>query len=818
LANLLVPLLLVAAAASAQAGEPPPIPGAGYRLIDDFAYPDTAALNEAWQPMRGSPPAAVVNAGGGRALNLSCRFRATEIERASWDRRVRLDLTAVRGLRFLFFSPDTAPVSHFSFYLRSGNGWYAARFAPKVKNGWTEVRIDKAETLIEGQPAGWSAIDALRISAWRGEVADTGFYIANLGFWEEASRIVVIRGESVAGSAAGETGSVERYAKSLAGRLDELGLPYTLISDLDVTGERLRGTKLVILPHNPRLPESTAEILADFISGGGKLLSFYTPLTGRLAEAAGMRPGPHIGETYRGQFASIRPLGPELPGAPAEVKQRSWNIRRYEPVPGRGRVAAAWFNDRGEPTGEPAVLVSERAAHLTHVLLADDPDNQRMLLLAMLGRLVPEFWETAARSGLDAVGRFGPFGGWEEAAAALRTRSAGNRSARGELERAAGLRAEARRLAAGQNFAGAVVRAREAQAAAVAAYGAVQRPVPGEHRAWWCHSAFGPAGMDWDEAVRVLAENGFTAILPNLAWGGLAYYESRVLPVAAEVKERGDQLVQCLAACRKYGVACHVWKVNWNLGGRAPREFAERLKREGRTQIGYDGKALDGWLCPSHPANRQLEIEAMAELAERYEVAGIHFDYIRYPDQQSCFCAGCRERFEAAIGAKVDNWPRDTREREDIRKKWLDFRRDNITSVVAGVSERVRPRKPGVKISAAVFPNWTVDRDRIGQDWKLWCERGYLDFVCPMDYTADGLIFEEQVGRQRAWAGRVPCYPGIGLSVWEREGGAVKLVDFIESTRRLGTGGFTIFEYDSEGAGRIAPFCGAGITRPLRPR
>ena len=34
-------------------------------------------------------------------------------------------------------------------------------------------------------------------------------------------------------------------------------------------------------------------------------------------------------------------------------------------------------------------------------------------------------------------------------------------------------------------------------------------------------------------------------------------------------------------------------------------------------------------------------------------------------------------------------------------------------------------------LSAAVFRNWSTDRDSVGQDWKLWCERGYLDFLCP---------------------------------------------------------------------------------------
>jgi uncharacterized lipoprotein YddW (UPF0748 family) len=340
-----------------------------------------------------------------------------------------------------------------------------------------------------------------------------------------------------------------------------------------------------------------------------------------------------------------------------------------------------------------------------------------------------------------------------------------------------------------------------------------QRPAPGEFRATWCHSAFGPAGMEWDAAIKVLAENGFTAVLPNMLWGGTAYYESSVLPVAPEVKEKGDQIARCLAACRKYGVQCHVWKVNWNLSGRAPREFRDRMKQEGRTQVGFDGKPQDGWLCPSHPENRKLEVAAMVEVATKYAVDGIHFDYIRYPDAEHCFCAGCRERFQEAIGAKVENWPAAVRKDETLRAKWLDFRRSNITAVVAAVSEQVRQARPTCRISAAVFSNWPVDRDGVGQDWRLWCERGYLDFVCPMDYTPHTAEFESLVGRQLGWAGKVPCYPGIGLSTWQPPTDLVTLIEQITAARRLGAKGFTIFEFNAASAREVVPMCGMGITR-----
>ncbi|MBM4032359.1 MAG: hypothetical protein FJ291_11290 [Planctomycetes bacterium] len=123
-------------------------------------------------------------------------------------------------------------------------------------------------------------------------------------------------------------------------------------------------------------------------------------------------------------------------------------------------------------------------------------------------------------------------------------------------------------------------------------------------------------------------------------------------------------------------------------------------------------------------------------------------------------------------------------------------------------------RTTRAKTSAAVFPNWAVDRDGVGQDWRLWCERGWLDFVCPMDYTPHIASFENLVKQQLEWAGKVPCYPGIGLGVWPPGDNVVKLIDFIQAARKPGTKGFTIFEYTAPVARDIVPLCGKGITRP----
>jgi uncharacterized lipoprotein YddW (UPF0748 family) len=202
----------------------------------------------------------------------------------------------------------------------------------------------------------------------------------------------------------------------------------------------------------------------------------------------------------------------------------------------------------------------------------------------------------------------------------------------------------------------------------------------------------------------------------------------------------------------------------------------------------------------------------MVEVARDYDVDGIHFDYIRYPGGDHCFCPGCRERFAKAVGAEIKNWPKDALGDGPLRQQWLEWRRGNITAVVKATSEQTRAVKPKIKISAAVFRNWATDRDGVGQDWKLWCDRGWLDFVCPMDYTESDRQFDGWIGLQKEWAGKVPVYPGIGVSASRSRLGADRAIGQIEITRRHHTGGFTIFNYGVTEARELLPLLALGIT------
>jgi uncharacterized lipoprotein YddW (UPF0748 family) len=800
-------LALVAGVVALAAAEIPAPPAAAWPVFPECQAQTAAAAGQLFQPMEGSPPVALAGSGEQTFFRLPGNFKGTRHERCSWDIKLNADLALARGFQFLFFSADSQPVSYYSVYCHSGDGWYAATLGGDRDGAWQHVVISKSQTGAEGKPAGWGRIDTIRISAWRArDDRDTEFAIARLGPLGAAGAVVVLRADSAAGTP--EAGTVRQSSETVGRCLDDLGVDYAVLADLDLNRDRLQGRKLVVLPYNPTVPEAGLAVLRDFVAAGGRLMTFYT-VPPALTELMGMRPGQWI-RPPEGPFQGLQRVGSSIQGQPEFVGQASWNIVTAYPAADNGKVVAVWRAAGGKDTELPAVTVTPQGIYFGHVLLPDDWTAKKQLMLALLGSQFPDAWSQAARHELARVGSFGSFTSLDEVGAAVARGDASGRPREVWSAAVAAERRAAAALAAGRCDE-AITAAREARQSALTAWCMTPRAVPGEHRAFWCHSAFGLPGKTWDEAIALLSRSGFNAILPNLLWGGVAFYPSTVLPPYADLAAKGDQLQLCLDACRKYKVQCHVWKVNWNMGYATDAAYVRRMVEAGRVQRDGDGKLEERWLCPSHPANQQLEIDAMVEIARRYAVDGLHFDYIRYPDGDHCFCDGCRARFEQHLGRALANWPGDVRAAGEVRTQWLAWRRDQITAVVRQVSEQARQVRPGIRISAAVFRNWPTDRDGVGQDWKLWCEKGYLDFACPMDYTDSNQTFRNNVRNQAQWTAGKPLYPGIGLSCWADPRDPVLLLEQIAICRELGTGGFTVFNYDRN-AQEVLPYCALGAT------
>ena len=350
-------------------------------------------------------------------------------------------------------------------------------------------------------------------------------------------------------------------------------------------------------------------------------------------------------------------------------------------------------------------------------------------------------------------------------------------------------------LAAGGKPEEAEAARKEVSIRADAAYCATVASRPGEFRGVWMTPT---TRTDWEQVMRELEEAGFNAIFPNLNNGGSAMYPSEVLPRNADYADR-DMLGECLAAAEHHSIEVHVRRINWALFWGTPEDFIGRLRREGRLQLNPERKPLSEtgeWykreaMCPSHEENRRLEREAMLELVRRWPVAGIHFDYMRFPSDNHCFCPTCRERFQRELGARVTNWPQDCLRGGELLGAWRQWRRDLITSLTAEISLAAHRIRPDVQVSLAARSggDWTWYAD--GQDWPRWVREGYLDFICPMDYTDDLLGLREALERQQALvAGRIPLFVGHGIVR-----SPATLAACIELGREMGADGFLYFDY-----------------------
>lgn len=740
--------------------------------------------------------------GADQVMLLMCDF-ATRNTRCTWDRTVALNLGSYAEFALEVYAPNPGVISSFTLYFRSGTGWYGAS-ATLNHPGWQTLRFSIGDFISEGTPAGWHQIDGIRLSPWKGAVQNT--YLAVRQLRAFTPTVLLVRDLSSSNPEIVQQ-TIDRHLDWLSGYNIRCGV----ITRAGVEAGLLQGSQLAILPYNEAVSEVEMTKLESFVAAGGKLMVYYL-LPGRLASLLGVQ----VTGWTPGDFAAWKFSDPAIPNLPARVFQTSWNITTAVPSDSHNsRVTAKWDNSLGQDTGKAAWLASDHGFFMSHVLLGDDADQKAYALLGLIGAFLPEVWPAAAAGAIDQIGRVGPYQSFSEAVVAIRQQGSSTLRAplvEGELAATETNRTSALAAQATTNYSQAIFSANSARAHLRQAYLLSLKPVDPEFRAFWEHHATGPNPGNWAAGVASLATNQFNVVFPNMLWGGLAHYNSAYLPHSAEFNQYGDQITACVNAAHARGLQVHVWKVNWNLEG-APQSFINDLRAANRTQVSRAGAAID-WLCPSHPDNFELETNSMLEVVRNYDVDGIHFDYIRYPSSDYCFCTGCAARFQSQTGRTVANWPADVLVTGALRNAFLDWRRAQITRLVTAVYAGTKALKPEVRVSAAVFPNAVTAYDGEGQDWRLWITNGIVDFLCPMDYTTDMHGFTNLVAQQLAYAGgHVPIYPGIGAFVLETDATLTQ----IQATRDLNTHGFIVFELSSSSATTLLPAIGAGATAADEP-
>ncbi|HUL43250.1 MAG TPA: family 10 glycosylhydrolase [Bacteroidota bacterium] len=193
------------------------------------------------------------------------------------------------------------------------------------------------------------------------------------------------------------------------------------------------------------------------------------------------------------------------------------------------------------------------------------------------------------------------------------------------------------------------------------------------------------------------------------------------------------------------------------------------------------------WCDPGIPAARQYTLNVAMDLIQHYDVDGIHFDYLRYPQKLL--------QDDATYRRYGGGMQRDTWRRENINKFLRDFR------------DAALPLKPMLKIGAApigVYLNIGKMRglqsySDVDQDSRKWLQDRLVDYLAPQIYWSlgDKPANPDFVTVARDWALNSynrQIYFGIGAYKPEVFDEIATLVD---TSRAIGGEGISFFRYAS---------------------
>lgn len=769
------------------------------------------------RPLAGNPPARSFSSNNIHALHFECHFKTRNLQRAGWDIPIRVDLRDNRGIRFKIRTEDITSVAYFAFYFKSGNGWYTVEFSPRADGQWQTIEILKSQTKIEGNPAGWRQISTLRISAWQSSQIDTSFDIAGFGILEVDKRLVIARGSHPYNNLSpGEKSVVVRTARRVSELLSDYGLKPGFVEESDLDPRFLTGVKTIILPYNPAPPHSTARYLEKFTEEGGKLIGFHS-LPNILSKPTGLKQTGLVNSSENNfDFQIISPSQKQLVGAPVKINQNSWNIAVYEALNQTRppRILAYWLDQQGTNTGYPALLATQTSLWMSHILLNTSHEQGGRLLLAMVAKFIPEIWKEVAENRIHELRPDLPYRNFDHAFRTLQREHKANRVVQRFLAEAAKCRKEVSLNFKNRNFYETIKKMDVAEQALIKAYVISRRSRSSEFCAVWCHRATGVKNWQWEQSAAHLKNSGFNAIFANIAHPGQAWYPSNHLPVAPGInKYHNDRLKELTEAGRKHDIEVHVWLMAFRLGSRRDSDFVKKMRRQNRLLVNRNGTVNPDWLCPVDPRNQMLLLEAIREIVEKYEVDGIHLDYVRFPSAQGGYGNICRKMFEAEIGYRIKNWPDDLEKYQTLNAAWREFRVRQINKFIHRARQVINQSDSKIKMSAAVFRNENSAAGNIGQDWPEWARRDWVDFVTPMNYTKSVEGFKNAARRQIKIGRKfgVKVYPGIGLTTNRLD--TVGTIRQIEAARESGAEGFVIFEYNHNTAHQILPELSRGITK-----
>jgi uncharacterized lipoprotein YddW (UPF0748 family) len=294
-------------------------------------------------------------------------------------------------------------------------------------------------------------------------------------------------------------------------------------------------------------------------------------------------------------------------------------------------------------------------------------------------------------------------------------------------------------------------------------------PVP-QFRAFWV-DAFGPGiytPAEIDQLVADVKAANMNALVVQVGRRGDCFCNRSMMPrtQAAIAPEPFDPLQDLIDKAHAQGIEVHAWVIAtaiWN-STTPPINPNHVFNQHGPSKTGADNWLLyrsdgvfragsDYLLDPGHPDAADYIVRMFTSVVANYDIDGIHFDRIRYPD----FTLGTLipswgynpvavARFQEATGRTDVPAPTDA--------QWTQWRRDQITNIVRRVYLESTALKPNIRVSASTITygygpqstpggyEGTRTYGEVLQDWRGWMQEGILDFNLPMNYKREHFTTE----------------------------------------------------------------------------
>ena len=264
-----------------------------------------------------------------------------------------------------------------------------------------------------------------------------------------------------------------------------------------------------------------------------------------------------------------------------------------------------------------------------------------------------------------------------------------------------------------------------------------------------------------DDMVNFAIEKNINHLFVQVRGRGDSFYESQFTSRSQILSEgEFDPLAYLLDTANGKGINIHAWVNVYILWSSKSLPNDERhilhmqqqwldTAEEWPVDVGkqLDMVAVNNnneglFLSPNHPDVNGYLIKVFRELITNYDIDGLHLDYIRYQEAEYGRNPYAIARFKSESGNDPGPWFLEM-ERSTIAsprlianmKRWNNFKRKAVTSLVKDTRALVNEVRPDCIISAAVKPNLYVARERYFQEWNVWLAAGYMDWVVPMNYS-----------------------------------------------------------------------------------